>query len=123
MLSEENFLLYAMNNYKNSQCSSIEEFNDDLKKIKHIKKLLNRMLAGEEVNLRLVINHIVIFFNVFDVIAGSRMLFFKTEQDKWVLLSTFLSFLNFMPEYNHDINLSSRDIGVDDKLLRRLELL
>ena len=41
-LNEKNFLLYAMKEYNNPQCVDVDEFNDDLKKIKYIKRLLNQ---------------------------------------------------------------------------------
>ena len=40
-LNEGTFLMYAMKEYNNIQCTNIEEFHDDLKKIKYIKRLFN----------------------------------------------------------------------------------
>ena len=40
-LNDDNFLMFAMREYNNMQCTDIEEFYDDLKKIKYIKRLFN----------------------------------------------------------------------------------
>ena len=97
-LNEKNFLLYAMQNYDNPQCVDVEEFNDDLKKIKYIKRLLNQYVSEGVLKERLILNHIIIFYNVFTVEAATRILFFKMEEVFWPLLKTFLFYLQYMPE-------------------------
>ena len=64
-LNEKNFLLYAMKEYNNPQCIDIEEFNDDLRKIKYIKRLFNQYASEGVLKERLLLNHIIIFYNVF----------------------------------------------------------
>ena len=63
-LNEKNFLLYAMKEYNNPQCIDIEEFNDDLRKIKYIKRLFNQYASEGVLKERLLLNHIIIFYNV-----------------------------------------------------------
>jgi uncharacterized protein YwgA len=41
-LNDDTFMLYAMKAYDNPMCKSINEFNEDLNRIKYIKRLLNR---------------------------------------------------------------------------------
>ena len=97
-LNEKNFLLYAMKEYNNPQCTSIDEFNDDLKKIKYIKRLLNQYVSEGVLKERLLLNHIIVFYNVFPPAAATRILFFKIEEKFWPMLKPFLFYLKLMPE-------------------------
>ncbi len=97
-LNEKNFLLYAMKEYNNPQCTDVEEFNDDLKKIKYIKRLLNQYVSEGVLKERLLLNHIIIFYNVFPPAAATRILFFKIEERFWPILKPFLFYLKLMPE-------------------------
>ena len=97
-LNEKNFLLYAMKEYNNPQCTDIEEFNDDLKKIKYIKRLLNQYVSEGVLKERLLLNHIIVFYNVFPPAAATRILFFKIEERFWPILKPFLFYLKLMPE-------------------------
>ena len=103
-LNEKNFLLYAMQHYENPQCVEVEEFNDDLKKIKYIKRLLNQYSTEGVLKERLLLNHIIVFYNVFSVEAATRILFYKLEEDIWPMLKTFLFYLNFLPNKIESIN-------------------
>jgi len=97
-LNEKNFLLYAMKEYSNPQCTDVEEFNDDLKKIKYIKRLLNQYVSEGVLKERLLLNHIIVFYNVFPPAAATRILFFKIEERFWSILKPFLFYLKLMPE-------------------------
>ena len=97
-LNEKNFLLYAMKEYNNPQCTEVEEFNDDLKKIKYIKRLLNQYVSEGVLKERLLLNHIIVFYNVFPPAAATRILFFKIEERFWPILKPFLFYLKLMPE-------------------------
>jgi len=97
-LNEKNFLLYAMKEYSNPQCTEVEEFNDDLKKIKYIKRLLNQYVSEGVLKERLLLNHIIVFYNVFPPAAATRILFYKIEEKFWPMLKPFLFYLKLMPE-------------------------
>ena len=103
-LNEKNFLLYAMQHYENPQCVEVEEFNDDLKKIKYIKRLLNQYSIEGVLKERLLLNHIIVFYNVFSVEAATRILFYKLEEQFWSMLKTFLFYLNFLPSKIESVN-------------------
>ena len=103
-LNEKNFLLYAMQHYENPQCVEVEEFNDDLKKIKYIKRLFNQYAIEGVLKERLLLNHIIVFYNVFSVEAATRILFYKLEEEFWPMLKTFLFYLNFLPDTIESIN-------------------
>ena len=103
-LNEKNFLLYAMQHYENPQCVEVEEFNDDLKKIKYIKRLFNQYSIEGVLKERLLLNHIIVFYNVFSVEAATRILFYKLEENIWPMLKTFLFYLNFLSDKIESIN-------------------
>ena len=121
-LNEGTFLLYAMKEYNNIQCTNIEEFHDDLKKIKYIKRLFNVYMNGGQLKERLILNHLIVFYNVFPVYAGTRILFYKIEEQFWPMLKTFLIFLDRMPTTIESIRgsvIKSTDIKLDDGIVAR----
>ena len=93
-LTDANFLMFAMKEYNNQQCTNIDEFYDDLKKIKYIKRLINRFLESGKLKEILILNHLIVFYNVFDNKAATRLLFFKIEEKYWSVLKTFLIYLS-----------------------------
>jgi len=95
-LNEDNFLIYAIKHYHNPGCMGLTELEDDLKRFKYIKRLLNRYKKTGEISERLIINHIVVLYNVFGN-AATDLLFYKLEQKYWSDLKTYLVFLNRMP--------------------------
>ena len=79
-LNDGNYLLFAIKNYENPQAVTEEDFYDDLKRIKYIKRLLKRYRNTGELRTHLILNHFIVLFNVFDD-AGVPLLFFKLEKD------------------------------------------
>ena len=122
-LNDDNFLMYSMREYNNMQCTAIEEFYDDLKKIKYIKRRFNIYTNTGQLKERLILNHLIVFYNVFSVQAGTRILFYKIEKDFWPILKTFLIFLDRMPEKIDSIRgetVRASDILLDDGIITRL---
>ena len=122
-LNDDNFLMFAMKEYNDIQCTDIEEFYDDLKKIKYIKRLFNIYTNTGQLKERLILNHLIVFYNVFSVQAGTRILFYKIEKDFWPILKTFLIFLDRMPEKIDSIRgetIRASDILLDDGIITRL---
>ena len=122
-LTEENFLMFSMREYNNMQCTDIEEFHDDLKKIKYIKRLFNIYKNDGQLKERLILNHLIVFYNVFPASAGTRILFYKIEEQFWPMLKTFLIFLERMPDKIESIRgkmILSTDIKLDDGIVTRL---
>jgi|TARA_B100000287_G_C20255995_1_gene632047 hypothetical protein len=97
-LNEKNYLHFAMKYYDNRQCTSVEEFNEDLNKIKYVKRLFNRFLETGELRTNLILNHLIVIYNVFENEAATRMLFFRVEKKFYSILKPFLIFLNRLPE-------------------------
>ena len=122
-LTEENFLMFAMREYNNMQCTDIEEFYDDLKKIKYIKRLFNIYKNDGQLKERLILNHLITWYNVFPIYAGTRILFYKIEEQFWPMLKTFLIFLDRMPDKIESIRgkeILSTDIKLDDGIITKL---
>ena len=119
-LTDANFLMFAMKEYTNQQCTNIDEFYDDLKKIKYIKRLINRFLESGKLKEILILNHLIVFYNVFDNKAATRLLFFKIEEKYWSVLKTFLIYLSMMPETVKGIrgkDIISSDIQLNQELI------
>lgn len=115
-LNENNFLLFAMHHYDNPQCHSLEEFDEDLKKFLYLKKLITRYKKDGELRERLILNHIIVLYNIFGQNA-TRMLFHKIEEDNWDVLVTFLLYLGHMPETLPEYGIILSDIKLDEKVI------
>jgi hypothetical protein len=113
-LTDDNFIQYAMKHYDNPQCTTVEEFQNDLKRFKYLKLLLRRYLDSDTLRERLIINHIVVLYNVFGAEATKEMLLFKLETDTLPALKTFLVFLNFMRDDERT------DIPLDNNVVKVL---
>jgi len=110
VLNENNFLLYASANYINLQCYDMQEFDEDLQRFKYIKRLFSRYHDKKELKERLILNHLITLYNVFEHKANTRMLFYKVEEKHWYILKSFLLFLNYMPAALYDIEYEDRII-------------
>jgi len=116
--------LFAARVYVNPGCVSLAEFESDYKKVRHIKVLLNRYLNNKRVNVRLIINHLICMSNVFPGEATAKILFTEFNQAAWNIITTFLVFLNMMPEDQFIINgvlLCPNGFTIDDNLLQTLK--
>ena len=121
-LTNENFLMYAIKHYDNPSCTGLKEFDNDLKRLGYIKRLLGRYRATGDIKERLIINHLVVLYNVFGVDAATNMLFFKIQDKFWPQLKPFLVFLNYMPEQVRQRNrvINSSDIVLDEVIVEIL---
>jgi hypothetical protein len=99
IINENNFLLIAAKYYDNPSCNSIEEFENDLKTFQYIKKLFKKYKNGDDLNERLILNHIIVIFNLFGDLAP-HLLFFKLQKYH-DCLKPFLVFIDRMPEKIH----------------------
>jgi len=95
-LTEDNLFLYAAKHYYNPQFSDIEEFYDDLKRFKYIKRLVNRYLENGELAERLILNHLIVVFNSFGVEATLNILELKLDDKHWSIVKPFLIFLKYI---------------------------
>ena len=97
-LNEDNYLLFAIKFYDNPHALTKEDFEDDLKRIKYIKRLLKTYKNTGVLKTHLILNHLTVLFNVFDD-AAVPLLFYNLEQELWPCIKSFLLFLKRVPEY------------------------
>ena len=97
-LTNKHFELFASQHYNNPECTEIEEFKDDLRRFKYLKRLLRRYEMTGDLQERLILNHIIVIYNVFGIKAANRMMWFKVEEEHFSALKTFLIFLHYLPE-------------------------
>ena len=95
-MTEDNLFLYAAKHYYNPQFSDIEEFHEDLKRFKYIKRLINRYLENDDLAERLILNHVIIIFNVFGIEAALNILELKLDKKHWPVMKPFLVFLKYI---------------------------
>ena len=121
-LNDDNIVYFAMKNYSNPSCKDVEEFLEDFNRIKYIKRLFNRYEQNGVLRERLILNHIITLYNVFGVIASTRMLFNRVDEKHYSILKTFLVYLNYCPENKFD-NIDIVSIPLDTKIVQQLRSL
>lgn len=114
-LTENNFVLYAMHHYDNPQCHSVQEFEEDLRRFLYLKKLFNRYYNENDLRERLILNHLIVLYNIFGE-ALTPMLFFKIDKEHWPSLKPFLLYLGRLSEDETDIPLDQTIIDVLRKI-------
>jgi hypothetical protein len=119
-LNEENFLIYAIKNYDNPECKSMTEFEEDLSRFVYLKRLFRKYHKTGELKERLILNHLITFYNVFGVQAATRILFYKIEPELHYILKTFLVYLNYVPLEASKENMKIIEVGMDDKIVNLL---
>ena len=115
VLSNENVMIYAMKVYDKPNCI-MSEFKEDMKRFNYLKRLFRRYSKVGEMRERLVLNHLVVLYNVFGVEAATRLLFFKMAKSDYSALKTYLLFLSCMPDVVKGIkgqDIISSEISVD----------
>jgi len=121
-LCDDNFTIYAMKSFDKPNCI-MSEFEEDLKRIKYVKRLIRRYRVTGEMKERLILNHLIVLSNVFGIEASVKMLFYKLDREDYDILKTFLIFLNFMPKVIsgiRGINIHSADISIDFFVAKKL---
>lgn len=125
-LTEDNFILYAAKYYENINCSDTKEFLEDLERIIYIKKIFNKYKKTGQIQHRLILNHLIVLYNVFNKDGLNRILFLRLDKYHSIL-KPFLLFLNTLPEVVLNINnnnIYTNDIIMDEgiiKILRQIK--
>ena len=110
-LNENNYMMFAIKHYENPQSVTKEDFEEDMKRFKYLKRLLLKYLKGGPLRTHLILNHIIILFNVFND-ATIPLLVYKLDMEYWSILKTFLIYLDRYPEYNAG-SLNNIDVDMD----------
>ena len=95
-LNDKNLFLYAAKHYRSNKLADADEFNEDLKRFKYIKRLLNRYIESDELSERLILNHLIVVFNVFGIEAALNILDFKLEDKHWPVMKPFIKYLKYI---------------------------
>jgi hypothetical protein len=122
-LKKDNFLLYAIKNYNADIHKGINDFLEEIKRFKYIKKLLNRYKTEGVLKERLILNHIIILYNTFGAEATVKMLFYKMDKKYWSELKTFLIYLNLMPDNVIIYGINDSDISINTEIVNKLRAL
>jgi hypothetical protein len=114
-LNEDNFMMYAVKAYQSPNCI-MSEFEGDLKRTKYLKRLFRRYKTTKELKERLILNHLVLLYNVFGAEATTRILFYRIDEKDYDVLKTFLMYLNLLPTVVRGVkgkNIITSHISVD----------
>ena len=113
-LTSGNYMMFALLHYDNPHCKDITEFFEDIKRLHYIRRLFKMYHDDSVLKERLIINHLVTFYNVFENKAATRILFYKVEKEYHPVLKTFLVFLNRIPIEKYV------EIGLDESIIAKL---
>ena len=111
-VTSDNFSLMAAKYYDDLGATDLD-FEEDLRRFLLIKRLFNQYRKTGECKERLILNHIIIIFNVFGEIALDLM--FYELRDYLCELKVFLVLLNRLPPIVGDTVTST--IKMDQELV------
>ena len=63
---------------------------------KYIKRLVNRYLETDEFPHRLLLNHIIVIFNVFGIEASLKILELRLDEKHWPVIKPILLYLSYI---------------------------
>ena len=120
-LNEDTYIMYAIKHYNIPNCTGYKDFQDDLDHIKYLKRLFKRYKPDQSDSklVRLVLNHLILLYNVFETEAMTRILFYKVKPEYYSLLKTFLVKLSRMPDY---VKVNEDNIIVSDNIPMIIDL-
>ena len=116
-LNNDNFELYAAKHYRNPACLDVADFKEDLARFKYINRLLRKYQNNNVLSERLILNHLITLYNVFEINATTRMLFYRVSTPNWPVIKTFLLYLGYLKEDY------KKEVGVDLFVAKRLQSL
>ena len=110
-LDDKNFEMFAVRHYYNPVCADPDEFYEDLNRFKYLKRLITRYRETSKPSVNLILNHLVVIFNVFGIDSGLKMLHYKIKRDSdWEIIKPFLLYLKVID--------NTKYLGVEmDKLI------
>ena len=117
-ITKDNWLLFAQHHYDNPTLQKEQEFYDDIKRFKYLKRLFRKYKATKNIKIRLVLNHVIVLANVFGVEAACTLLLYKVEKMYWSYLKSVLVYLDYL--YPHELNDIKTDKNIDVLLKEEL---
>ena len=113
-ITKDNWLLFAQQNYYNPTLEKEEEFYDDIKRFKYLKRLFRKYEVTKEIKIRLVLNHLVVLQNVFGAEVAITLLLYKVDNKYWSILKTCLNYLDYL--YPHELDKVNTDKNIEEML-------
>lgn len=98
-LNDKNHLMFAIKHYENPHSVTVDDFMEDMKKFKYLKRLLKRYTNSGVLRTNLILNHLIVLYNVFGE-GTLPLLMYKLEPEYWSALKTFIVYLNRYPEHS-----------------------
>ena len=117
-ITKDNWLLFAQQSYDNTTLQKEQEFYDDIKRFKYLKRLFRKYRITKKIKIRLAVNHIIVLSNVFGVEVAVTLLLFKVEKLYWPYLKSILNYLNYL--YPHELKNVGSDKNIDELLNKEL---
>ena len=117
-ITKDNWLLFAQHHYDNPTLQKEQEFYDDIKRFKYLKRLFRKYKTTKNIKIRLVLNHVIVLANVFGVEAACILLLYKVEKIYWSYLKSVLVYLDYL--YPHELNDVKTDMNIDEILKKEL---
>jgi hypothetical protein len=117
-ITKDNWLLFAQQSYDNPTLQKEQEFYDDIKRFKYLKRLFRKYRVTKKIKVRLAVNHIIVLANVFGVEASVTLLLFKVDKIYWSYLKSILNYLGYL--YTHELNNVNTDQQIDELLSKEL---
>jgi len=103
-LTRKNFRVIAIKAYDNPYCLNEDEFNNDLKRLVTIRKMIANEHNGNTANIKLIINHLISYYNVFEHDVATDLLMFKLDDYQKPYACSLLKFLNLPLPFDHIFN-------------------
>jgi hypothetical protein len=94
MIDDDNFFDKAKHAYNNLQCNNIFEFRHDFARFNLLKKLFVRYTNNELSCIKLIVNHIIILYNVFGN-NNTEFLYYRFDEKYWPIITSIIMFLNY----------------------------
>ena len=121
-LTPDTVMIYAVKVY-DKPIYVRSELADDMKHFSYLRRLFRRYTQYGELKERLILNHLIIVYNLFGLPAATRLLFYHIRPEDYGILKTFLVFLNYMPTSVHGINgktIVSSELKLDSNIVQIL---
>ena len=121
-VNDDNYLIVAAKAYDKPEVLQ-SEFDEDIARLLYIKRLITKYQSTKQLKERLILNHLVIFYNVFGIETASKLLFLKLEPTDWVVIKPFLVFLSLLPETIQSVRgqtILTDGIGLDEGVIAAL---
>jgi len=95
-LDDDNFLYYCATKYYNPRSNDSDDFYEDLRRVKYIKRLVSEYKNTGYLSIRLLTNHLIILGNTFTPEGAMRILEHKLSDDSMGVLKPILTHIRYL---------------------------